>query len=1006
MQRSLLRWRLNVCCLLILYFLNSSMAWGQLNYTLSKPTTTYSSNNNPTVILSGGTNDGLSSSRNIGFSFKYGCNIYTTFKASSNGWLCLGGSASSSIPNNNLNTIGQGPIIAPLWDDMSIDGSGNVNMKLSGSSPNRVLTIEWRRIRWNSSASEEVMSFQVRLYETSNLIDFIYNQESLNVNNGSASIGINGGGIAGDFYSINSVTGNTAVYGTETNNINTKPADNLVFRWTPNDMAYISATTTQITGPISKCNNIQQAIIGVQIVTRECYSPISLTELRMNMTGTSAISNISAIHIYYTGSSSGFSPVNEFSGGSVTPSAGTITVSGSQALLVGTNYFWIAYDVNSSLPTTESCDAQCTQLTVGGYTRIPSVIDPPGSRSIDACTVAPGGITNSSFWISSNTGTSSAIDNTTINQWNDRSGNNRHATQSSSANRPIYYDNDTSNLNFNPIVDFDEALQNVANADFMDITSNSILSPGNNSYEVYAVIIPGGKNLTKPGKFLFSGDLGTNTFNSFDVRSNNSFNDSWGTNDLITSNTWTTKYPTLATFRYNYINREMYIQGGLAGTRTSVERVSPDLNSALGCQRAASPSIEFYDGGIAEIITYANKSLDQDAQKKIESYLAIKYGITLAHNYYSSNRTTVWNRSLNAAYNNNIIGIARDSISDLLQKQSKSTSLSQDILTIYIGPSKQTNQKNNSGTFAGGDRSFFMVGSNNASALASFPQTAERPAGICCRILREWLVQKTNFTNTDITLEFDFNAITSGYLQLNSADLRLLVDADGDFSNATILNTPTITINAAAGIATIRVPASQLPNNSYFTLASVSANTALPLQLKAFSGLCKDQTIQLKWTMASPTQNDFIIERSHDKVNFSPAGIIKSNISGNYTWTDQSPLPGTMYYRLKMTDDNGSSLYSTILTVNSCNTTGIQLSTNPVTNESTLMLQLPQNSLAEINLYDLLGRRFEVPGLTGKRSMERGVHYLPVRIPTTAAGMYLLYVTIGGERHVYRILKK
>ncbi len=46
-------------------------------------------------------------------------------------------------------------------------------------------------------------------------------------------------------------------------------------------------------------------------------------------------------------------------------------------------------------------------------------------------------------------------------------------------------------------------------------------------------------------------------------------------------------------------------------------------------------------------------------REKVESYLAIKYGITLPHNYLASNNTVVWNRATNAAYNNNIIGIGQ-----------------------------------------------------------------------------------------------------------------------------------------------------------------------------------------------------------------------------------------------------------------------------------------------------------------------------------------------------------
>lgn len=1002
MQKNLLRWKRFAFYVTMLHCLTSSAANGQISYTFTSTTSTYASVSGGSTIIGNGNNNALSSSTDIGFTFVYGCNSYTQFKASSNGWMSLGTAASSSRSTNDLTTTGNGPILAPLWDDLETNSSSSgVRYRTTGTAPNRVLTVEWRNMLWNRNADDPVITFQVKLYETSNVVEFIYNREAEGVDNGSASIGLNGGSSNTDFYSVNG--SGVVTYGTETNNINTKPATNRVYRWTPNEMSYVSSTTTQSnTTAISKCNNLQQPIIGVQIVMNSCNMPMDVTAFRVNMTGTTNTSDVNVIRIYYTGSASVYAPIQEF--GTGTPGSGNINITGSQVLTAGTHYFWIAYDVNDAAAANNVVDAQCTQVTVNGVARSIGSSNPSGSRTINNCTPAPGGITNPSFWIRGGAGTSSTTNNTKISVWNDQSGNNRHATNNVNNNRPTYYDNASKNMNFHPIVDFDEAGQDKDYADFMDISNSGVMADGNNPYEVYAVIVPGINSLTRPGKFLFAGEAGLNNFNSFDVRSNYSINDSWNMNDLIISNIWAPDTLAMFTFDYNYLQRETFKAGGSIGTRVSSDvRTSANLNNALGYQRTAQ--IEFYDGGIAEIITYANGSHGTTTRAKVETYLAIKYGVTLAHNYLSSNGTIVWNLSTNAGYNNNIIGIARDDNGGLRQKQSKSTSSRQDILTIYIGGTKHDNQANNTGSYTGGDRSFFMVGNNNDYPLNQWPGNTEKPAGICCRIFREWLVQKTNFTNTDLKLEFDFNTVTPGHLPLNAADLRLLVDADGDFSNATIYGSPSVTISASAGVATVTVPASLLANGSYFTLGSVSMNTILPLELKAFSGVCRNEAIQLKWVTATPAGQAFVIERSTDKVNFSPVGTVMANTSDSYSWTDQSPLPGTLYYRLKTTKDNGEPLYSSIIGVSSCNKTAIQLSTDPGSGESTLMLQLQQKDRTAISVYDLAGRRIEVPGLTGQRSLDKGVHYLPVRIPGAVAGMYFLHVRINDEPHVFRIIK-
>ena len=982
----------------------------QLNYSYTLLTTTYAANSGGTVIVPASTDDGTSAVQNIGFSFSYNCNTYTQFMVSSNGWMVLGNGISSSLYSNALGTTGQGPILAPLWDDMKTASSGNVNYVLSGSAPNRVLSIEWMNILWNYGASAPVMSYEVKLYESSNIIDFVYYRvPSGSINSGSASIGISSGASSTDFYSVDGALAG-ATYGVETNNINVRPTGNRTCRWTPVNMTFTSSTTVQAsTATISKCSN-NQPVLGVQVVSSGCASPMSVTQFQVNMTGSTipgtTTNDVTAIHIYYTGNSSTFSAANEFVTGGTTPAAGTITINGTQTLSGGTNYFWIAYDINGVSATVGNVvDGQCTKLTVGGVARTPTATNPAGSRSIGVCTGAPGGIaTGLAFWLKATSGTSTTVNGAALTTWGDQSGNSRNAVSATAANSPTYHDNSTDNINFNPVVDFDDAAQNPANADYMDIASNGILSAGDNPYAVYAVVKPGADNLTTPGKFLFSGGSGVNNFNAFDARSNNAFDDTWDLNDLIINNNWTVNYPSLATFDYNSTQREMFVAGGSVGTLAGTGRTSSNVNSALGCQRAASPIIEFYQGSIAEIVTYPGVSHSATTRNEIETYLGIKYGVTLLHNYLSSAGVTVWDRSLDAAYNTNIIGIARDDNSALGQKQSKSTSVTQDMLTAYIGPSKTTNQATNTGTFTAGDKSFFMVANNNDPYMYAGGGTAEKPAGICCRLRREWLAQQTNFTNTDLTLEFDFNVITPGYSPLNMADLRLLVDGDGNFTNATIL-TPTITVSGSK--VTVVVPASNFTATPYFTLASVSITTVLPVNITGLMGTCKNNAVQLGWTKESGPASNFIVERSSDGNNFTDVGSLQSNdpASQVYTWSDPAPLPGVSYYRLKMIGDGGAMAYSGVTSINGCTHNNLQLVSDAVTGGSALVMQLQQNAVVDISFSDMLGRKYTINDLTGHRSLQQGYYRLPVLDNRLPRGVYVLSVAINGSRSVFRVIQ-
>ncbi|TND10386.1 MAG: fibronectin type III domain-containing protein [Bacteroidetes bacterium] len=993
-------------------------AFAQISFTFTAVAGTFTANSGATTLHAAGIDDALSAATNIGFSFTYNCVTYTQFKASSNGWLSLGSAATANMFGNALATTGQGPIVAPLWDDLLVGTGGSVNYVMTGSAPNRVLTVEWLNMEWSYTAASAGISCQVKLYETTNVIEYIYRQDAGATASPSASIGLNGGTSGTDFYSLNGTGGSPAAnYGTETNNLSAKPATGQVYRWTPaGAMTFTSCTATQPnTANVIRCD-ADQDIIAVQVVTAGgCGSPMSVTQFQVNMTGSTIpgtnTNDVTQIHIYYTGTSATFAASNEFFSGGTTPAAGTMTINGSQSLSAGTNYFWIAYDMNGVTGTAGNVvDAQCTQLTVGGLPRTPTTTAPAGSRTIAVCSTAPGAVgTNIAFWIKANAGTSTTTNAAALATWNDQSGNARNAAAPAAANRPTYYDNATDNINFNPVIDFDDASQSAANGDYMDIASNGILPSGSNQYAVYAVIKPGPNNLSTPGKFLFSGAAGPNNFCSFDVRSGNSFNDSWNLNDVIAGSTWTSGYPALAAFNFNSTQRDMYISGTSVGSVASGGRTSTNTNSALGCQRSASPVLELYDGNIAEIVTYTSTSHSQSSRNKVETYLAIKYGVTLSHNYVSSTGTTVWSTTTNASYNNNIIGIARDDNSVLSQKQSKSTSTTADMLTIYIGPTKQTNQSANTGTFTAGNLSFFLSGSNSAAAINTTWPHPEIPPGICCKLQREWLAQMSNFTNTDLKLEFDFTSL-SGYGPLVATDLRLLVDADGNFTNATILASPAISVSVVGTVVTVTVAASNFTTTPYFTLASVQTSSPLPVGLVSFAGTCENEKPVLRWTTATETSNEaFFIERTTDGMNFQSLARIdgagNSSQPVHYTWTDENPLAAPAVYRLLQKDYNHAPEVISMITTENCldDEQHVEIYPNPFTGSTVCTVVTAADTYLTINIYDATGRRILVPA--GNQYIEKGSSRLSIAFDGLAPGIYFAHVQLGGKTYHYRLIQ-
>lgn len=223
---------------IILNCILTTQAQSILNYSFTATSGTYTALSGSTApTFSGGsTNDGWYNSIPIGFEFWFMGTRYDNVGASTNGWLSFGlGSTSitNAVAANSFssNTVPR-PFVAPLWDDLDFTQSlGMFSYKTTGTAPNRIFTAEWLNAEWGWSANDSVISFQVKLYETSGKVDFIYRQENSVVASGSASIGIEG---ASTFQSLNGTgTSPTSSTTTSTNNLNTKPASGQIYSFTP-----------------------------------------------------------------------------------------------------------------------------------------------------------------------------------------------------------------------------------------------------------------------------------------------------------------------------------------------------------------------------------------------------------------------------------------------------------------------------------------------------------------------------------------------------------------------------------------------------------------------------------------------------------------------------------------------------------------------------------------------------------------------------------------------------
>jgi hypothetical protein len=197
---------------------------------------------------------------------------------------------------------------------------------------------------------------------------------------------------------------------------------------------------------------------------------------------------------------------------------------------------------------------------------------------------------------------------------------------------------------------------------------------------------------------------------------------------------------------------------------------------------------------------------------------------------------------------------------------------------------------------------------------------------------------------------------------------------------------------------------------SPFTFGSKNSNDPLPISLLKFNVACENNKVDLTWSTATETNNDyFTIQRSANASDWEfvkniPGGG-NSNSTLYYSTTDTNPLNGTSYYRLKQTDYNGQSeTFSPVMVIcgGSQDRQSISYYPNPFTSEVMVDLRNITFEKAVLTMYNLLGEKvYEMP-LSGNESFNQEVKLDLHRLP---AGVYTVSFSSEGYSNTSKIVK-
>jgi hypothetical protein len=204
-----------------------------LNYIpegTSNITTTYTDlGTTGTVISTPNTDDANSTVQPIGFVFGYNGQSFTDFVLNTNGFLKLGTTAPAApfffsgpqvSTGGPINNAAETNLLLPFNVDLesATGGTAEYRVTTSGAAPNRVCTIQWKNVSDKVSGSIgkqlDNFQFQVKLYETTNRVEFVYGSATAGAGPNNfkyVGVGLKGSGAA-DNQLLTAVKGSTQAW--------------------------------------------------------------------------------------------------------------------------------------------------------------------------------------------------------------------------------------------------------------------------------------------------------------------------------------------------------------------------------------------------------------------------------------------------------------------------------------------------------------------------------------------------------------------------------------------------------------------------------------------------------------------------------------------------------------------------------------------------------------------------------------------------------------------------
>lgn len=897
--------------------------------------------------------DHLSTAINIGFDFWYMGVRYTTVNVSTNGWLNLGsatttGAGAPSVSANNLTSSRSDglPILAPLWDDMTMDADNLVTCLTAGQFGERVFTVEWELMDYVGSVGfGSVVSYEVKLYEADGKIEFHYRQESKSPVSPSSSIGITAAGTGVlSFLGIDNATPaatdtSTGTAGNlEVATIAARPTTNSIFRFSPVNSATAPSALTATTSSSTQVNLTWVDNSSNELGFAVYYS--KLEDVPLDGTNSAYFSTTAA-------------------------NATSISVTG---LSPCTKYYFKVVAVKENY-TVSTNIANATTSSSGGGTKY--YVNDGTLDGNDIYTTAIGAV--------GNTGTA-------------KNSPKREIAQIISGfaltdGDTVFVDAGTYSNGAGIVLTNTDDGSNGCGVVFTGVdSSKSIIDPAGIGSHVWN--FQGSAYVTLK-KFKMMGNLpNNNDIIQFDDFANNItvsncwlINEGGGAESCI--DTDQNDAATSITIKNCYLDGATGDAIAIDGSSTCKHTNWQLLDNTI---TASGAGISIDEG--ENIFIKRNRFAGTGTGINTTSSGSFAQSVKIYNNYFYSAKgflgsSTVTSGKLyhNSFYNSaNCVEFASTSNSGWSVKNN----------IFYTTSAVAANYC----LKVAGSTKFDKIDCNlyyhpNGATCVSFNATD--------RTLAIWK-DGTTVDHSNESGQFGDESSIGGTAAAN--DPKYVTPGTGDLD----LQSGSPAFDAGCAVSEVLDDIAQSTRGSSVTIGAYDESTFLPVKLTSFQAVCNKGNVQLKWQTASETGNDkFVILHSLNGEEYTAAGEVKgagtSSQSHDYSFIHNTTSVGNSYYKMRQIDFDGKYSDSKVVMIDSrCN--NLNFSAEEVYyNSATNTLNVTLNSLTAekgyLNLVDITGRLEYTTGF----SISKELSQYEFTLGAIASGSYLIVLSddLGGS---------